>query len=185
MFPVIALLSLAYRAFCSLSDTGGFSIDANGSPQCGFMVSIPHCEVIHATPPSVSSLLNYFADNTLGVSEYYGGWQDNGKTYLDISVNVSDRRAALYLARDNRQIAIYDVENAESAYLADELRIYPIVVGDSLFSQVYDVEAWKDHTTVRLPNGNRIQVDVDFAPPSYLPADVQSALCRVSDCMYS
>jgi hypothetical protein len=46
-----------------------------------------------------------------------GGWIDQGYVYLDVSIWKREYSEALYLAVQNRQLAIYDLNNNESHYL--------------------------------------------------------------------
>lgn len=51
----------------------------------------------------------------------FGGWYNskNGRYYYDATVIVKDRAKALELARVNRQLAIYDLDNLEQIRLDD------------------------------------------------------------------
>lgn len=45
-------------------------------------------------------------------SHFVGWWTDNGKVYLDMSVNLFDREYAGIQGRNNNEIAIWDLTNA-------------------------------------------------------------------------
>lgn len=48
---------------------------------------------------------------------YIGLWFDNNIMYIDISINIQNKTEALELAKYNKQLAIYDLENNNSVYL--------------------------------------------------------------------
>lgn len=45
-----------------------------------------------------------------------GGWPKSGKVYLDASRQVAGRRQAMTLGRQNKQIAVYDMEKGDDVY---------------------------------------------------------------------
>lgn len=51
---------------------------------------------------------------------YIGLWVDNGLMYLDISKHIIDYNEALETARENEQLAVYDLKNNKSIYLSYE-----------------------------------------------------------------
>lgn len=51
---------------------------------------------------------------------YIGLWVDNGLMYLDISKHIIDYNKALETARENEQLAVYDLKNDKSIYLSYE-----------------------------------------------------------------
>lgn len=51
------------------------------------------------------------------LSAFVGFWIDDGKIYLDISVNVGDKKEALRIAKENKQLAIYDCSDMETIRL--------------------------------------------------------------------
>ena len=51
------------------------------------------------------------------VNGYVGLWVDNGLMFIDISKHIIDYNRALEVARNNKQLAIYDLKNDKSIYL--------------------------------------------------------------------
>lgn len=100
---------------------GGFSLSSNGdSPKSGFMVSIRD---ILKMPLDLwleleeQTSIDDYSEIAENVNGYIGCWIDNGDVYIDISANIQDREQALKVARENGQLAIYDIEKNESIYL--------------------------------------------------------------------
>ena len=50
-------------------------------------------------------------------NEYVGAWVDDGKLYIDISKHYKSKKQALRVGADNKQLAIFDIANAESIYI--------------------------------------------------------------------
>jgi len=46
-------------------------------------------------------------------SNSFGVWSNNGQVYYDVVVTIPDREEALKLARDNNQLAIWDLKNSQ------------------------------------------------------------------------
>lgn len=53
------------------------------------------------------------------LNAFVGFWVDNNKIYLDLSINVSNKKEALKIAKINNQLAIFDCKNLVSVYLND------------------------------------------------------------------
>ena len=51
------------------------------------------------------------------IKGYIGLWVDNGLMYIDISKHIINYNRALEVARNNKQLAIYDLKNNKSIYL--------------------------------------------------------------------
>jgi len=103
---------------------GGFSVQvASGSiPSSGYMVSIQGCEeVYHTEDVTDDTIPGYITriKELLLPGAYLGAWLDGSKVYLDVSINVDDLQDALDLARENSQLAIYDLATGDSIYLAE------------------------------------------------------------------
>lgn len=92
----------------------GFTVDLDLKPiayQSGFLVSLPETQ-------------NSFSDEDLErviriakqKRTFIGGWfnPQNGKYYYDATIWEQDLEVALQIARDNRQIEIYDLKNHRS-----------------------------------------------------------------------
>ena len=48
---------------------------------------------------------------------YIGLWLDSDVMYVDVSIHIIDYLEALEVARNNEQLAIYDLKNNDSIYL--------------------------------------------------------------------
>lgn len=51
-------------------------------------------------------------------NSYIGLWVENGLLYVDISKHIKNYNRALEVARNNKQLAIYDLKNNDSIYLS-------------------------------------------------------------------
>lgn len=104
---------------------GGFSVKVNNldEPVRGFAVSLQgYEEVYNANVLDDSTILDYIArhkDTLKRHNAYFGAWQDGSRIYLDVSIIVKSRAAALQLAAKNNQLAIYDITRDESIYLEE------------------------------------------------------------------
>ena len=103
---------------------GGFSVQvASGSiPSSGYMVSIQGCEEVYYTEDITNDTIPGYITRKkelLLPGAYFGAWLDGSKVYLDVSINVESLEDALNLARNNSQLAIYDLGSGESIYLAE------------------------------------------------------------------
>jgi|LSQX01.1.fsa_nt_gb hypothetical protein len=104
---------------------GGFSVQvASGViPSSGYMVSLQGCEEVYYTEEvtnyTIPGYITRHVHQLLLSGAYLGAWLDGSKVYLDVSINVDDLQAALDLARDNKQLAIYDITRDESIYLEE------------------------------------------------------------------
>lgn len=56
-----------------------------------------------------------FIKNKKGL--YIGLWLDNDIMYVDVSIHIIDYREALEVARNNEQLAIFDLKKKDSIYL--------------------------------------------------------------------
>lgn len=95
---------------------GGATRTLHGnSPQTGYMVSVPGPEkVLKAlTARSVEAFVKTHERKLNFLGSYLGVWfnSEDGLWYLDISVNIRTRSAALKAGRKWSQIAIWDVAN--------------------------------------------------------------------------
>ena len=92
----------------------------NFKSDIGFMVSIKGQEVktdknnIEEIKKEIEKKRE-FIGNKKGL--YIGLWLDNEIIYIDISIHIIDYMEALEIARNNDQLAIYDLKNNDSIYL--------------------------------------------------------------------
>ena len=86
----------------------------------GFMVSIKGQEVkvnknnIEEIKKEIEKKKE-FIENKKGL--YIGLWLDSDIMYIDVSIHIIDYLEALEIARNNDQLAIYDLKNNDSIYL--------------------------------------------------------------------
>lgn len=105
-----------------VKNNGGFSINPLGEcAKTGYMVSIKDLYKINLDLIDQDEI-NFASDIASEIGGYIGGWLDTADTnvnnfYMDISINVQDREKAIEIARENGQLAIYDIEKNESIYL--------------------------------------------------------------------
>lgn len=96
----------------------GLSIDsAWNKPESGYMVSERASERIIESMNcfSLAEAEGWVSQNDLipNCGSFYGVWVDSesGKVYLDISVNYDSLDVALQVAKEENQLAIWDVKN--------------------------------------------------------------------------
>jgi hypothetical protein len=105
------------------NNPGGFSVTPNGtSPTGGYMVSLPgHSLIVNeadlAGPKGRDILEGYAQQHAQALAQsgaHLGGWTDkaSGKTYLDVSQNVSRASHAIKLGKERNQIAVWDVKRS-------------------------------------------------------------------------
>lgn len=105
-----------------VKNNGGFSINANGdSPKSGFMVSVKDLYKIDLDYIEQNEI-DFASDIASEINGYIGGWLDTQSDspfnfYMDISINIQDKEKAIGVARENNQLAIYDVANGKTIYL--------------------------------------------------------------------
>ena len=94
---------------------GGISYNiftGEANPKTGYMVSILGFEKqIDLDKVTANDIRDYVSDNApelWGSSRYLGGWKDDDKVFLDVSVNISDVTNACYTGIINKQKCIYD-----------------------------------------------------------------------------
>ena len=102
---------------------GGATLDTNYNnfnANAGFMVSLYGYETkininnIKAIKKEIETKKEEAKKN----NAYIGLWVDNGLVYVDISKHIIDYNEALETARDNEQLAVYDLKNDKSIYLS-------------------------------------------------------------------
>lgn len=101
---------------------GGFSLNSDGiSPTTGYMISCKDLYKINLSELTPDKLNDAIKEATK-INGYIGGWldtetNDKDNFYLDISINIQDKNKAIELAKQNNQLAIYDIATGESIYL--------------------------------------------------------------------
>ena len=94
----------------------GTSVNAEYKrPTSGYMVSIAAGPVYHFSEPvPFGELVQFVEGNPLdNETTFYGSWLDKetGKIYIDLAANLRSKDFALALAKDLKEIAIWDVIN--------------------------------------------------------------------------
>ena len=94
----------------------GFSVDprTGRQPTSGYMVAVPgRTQLLNAGELSehhVDRFAQTHADVFQNPNMHIGGWEHEGKVYLDPSENIPGRAAAIAAGRERNQIAIWDVK---------------------------------------------------------------------------
>ena len=101
----------------------GATLDSNYNDfksDTGFMVSIKGQEVkvnkndIQGIKKEIEKKREFIQDKK---GLYIGLWLDNDIMYVDVSIHIIDYLEALEVARDNDQLAIFDLKKKDSIYL--------------------------------------------------------------------
>ena len=113
-------LRIAEMTADNIERDGGSSIKIAdlSSPTDGYMVSFKNPTLVMESPTREGLILNtaaFLLRNAAFAKSrddlYLGGWRDNedGKVYIDFSVNIAGLEEAIAFARANDQLAIFDV----------------------------------------------------------------------------
>ncbi len=90
---------------------GGATLDRNGNAiefKSGYQVSKKDCFVFTVgNAKKIVRAVNKILKG-LTADEFCGIWIDGGRAYVDISERIRDRRAALKVGRERKQISIFD-----------------------------------------------------------------------------
>jgi len=111
-------LSLANSLYTQTALNGGVSINSDfEQPKTGYLVSISDGLIFDSVSlVNVHELSAWIKENLNEERNFFGGWIDKqtGKVYFDLSANFDDFDTAYDLAKDNNQLAIWDLnENKE------------------------------------------------------------------------
>lgn len=107
----------------TLKNNGGSFNVSKGkikNPLKGYMCSIKDILIIDKKDFNIKLIKSLVKNNfNLLKSEknYLGTWEDKGKIYIDISTNFINKEKALQVAKENNQIAIFDLNSMKSIYL--------------------------------------------------------------------
>lgn len=103
-----------------LKDTGGFthSLNTGNEPTKGFAVSIPgHEQKIkgHASAKQIADYATQHKGALAAKDAHLGGWfnEEDGNTYLDVSHVLPTQDQAEKTARENKQLAYFDLGSFE------------------------------------------------------------------------
>lgn len=106
-----------------LNDNNGLTLDLNGQPlkaDKGYLVSIKDYESIINQNLINDNILNSIIQQMKKESPnnaYIGLWKNKAKLYLDYSILIQDKKKALMLAKENEQLAIYDLQNNKEIFI--------------------------------------------------------------------
>ena len=110
------LFSLAYPVYKKTLEVSGCSLNlSNEAPVTGYMVSLKGYEARVPLLDFNSGHVDQFIRNNLKLLYnrkcFIGTWIESDIVFIDISMNLQNKRASLAFAQDNGQIAIWDVLN--------------------------------------------------------------------------
>lgn len=129
---------------------GGITLDINTmentNKKKGFSVSLEGYEV---TSDNITEVMQSIKDYKKIIEKlenknlFVGVWynEDNGLYYIDISEVINEKRKALQTAKQNKQLAIYDLKKQESIYLNYDIKFYSIYKKngeDLIFKDMFD-----------------------------------------------
>ena len=143
---------VAQTAFSETMRTGGASVNFKGrAPKDGYMVSpYKDREAISQFTKDKSTEVKTFKEyqqlNKEFIAQknhYLGAWVDKDKLYLDISVNVRDKAEAMDLAKQNNQLAMWDVAKKEEVTIGKkdgktEIFLIPFDATDAEIEELVD-----------------------------------------------
>lgn len=107
----------ARDAYIALGHDGGFSWHIGGStPTHGYMVAIPgHEWKMPANLPQIiiEARIKSMFDSAAANASAVGGWLDENQLYLDYSIHVGNRHAAIELGKRYNQLAIFEIHTGK------------------------------------------------------------------------
>ena len=127
----IQSLSASFKRQIKKGSTGGtFSTTGRPAPTFGFTVSLPFrekvCEISEAIKSDSDTIAAFLEENYEILSmkgNFFGYWigsasyGNSKRVYLDVSVNIADKKEAVAFGRSNGQLAIWDVFNSSEITL--------------------------------------------------------------------
>jgi len=107
-----------------LALAGGFSYNTTtgeSNPSTGYMVSLSGFEEqFYFDDLENKDIKQYFVKHVKQLCKeesFLGGWVDDNKVYLDISINIDSLEQAIFTGIVNNQRAIYDCANSKDIVL--------------------------------------------------------------------
>jgi len=94
--------------------------------ELGFTITLPACEFVKSGyVVAMIETQNSFGDEGLATviakatetTGVMGGWAEDGLFYWDAVYLITDRETAIKVAKENEQIALYNIENNELIYI--------------------------------------------------------------------
>jgi hypothetical protein len=142
---------VAQTAMSMTMSGGGASVNLKGKPpKDGFMVS-PYKDREKTVTfkrdraEMIKAFKDYQSNNKDFIQQknhYLGSWKNQGKVYLDISVNVADKEEAMKMAKEHNQLAIWDVKNKQEVTVgkANGVTVYliPLDATDAEIEEIVD-----------------------------------------------
>ena len=109
------------KVFNGTTGNGGITTDLDGNePDYGYMVAVKGCERVVSldlfNKDNILSYINLFR-HKIGAGSYLGTWLNEGKVYLDVSVNFATLNEAIRFGRENKQLAIYSLNSGKEITL--------------------------------------------------------------------
>lgn len=116
-FNIPLHLQLANSIYTQTALSGGVSINADfEQPKMGYLVSAFDGLVFDSVSLVNVHELSAWIKQNIDSGFFFGGWIDKetGKVYFDLSANFQEVEKAIQIAKENNQIAIWDLnENKE------------------------------------------------------------------------
>lgn len=107
---------------------GGATVSLAGERPSGTMVSSYGAEETVKGTAKPEHLQDYVSRHEALLKQpgyYLGAWKHGGETFLDVSQNFNDRRAANDFAKKNAQRAVYDLDAVQERRVRYEPRMSP------------------------------------------------------------
>lgn len=112
------------------------------NPTNGYFVSLANKGItVDLSDFNQKVVADYISQNAIQLNQakyFVGSWIDNGVVYLDVTVQVADKRNALELAYNNGQQAIYDANIGEVIDLPSPQRSGTFTQQKAYLTQVID-----------------------------------------------
>jgi hypothetical protein len=112
------------------------------NPTQGYFVSLPNNEfkasLAGFNPNMVQDFIYKNSEALNKENTFVGSWVDNGNVYLDVTVQVMDKRTALELGYRNGQRAIYDANLGQVINLPSPQRAGTFTQQRSYITSVID-----------------------------------------------
>lgn len=102
-------------------EDGGITLNSDGKIaelKNGYMVSLDGYEKKLKSIKLVDlKQVKSYLKTAKKLNAYVGFWLDDNTIYLDISININNKKIALKTAKENKQLAIFNCKKKESIYL--------------------------------------------------------------------
>lgn len=124
-----------------IKENKGITLDINTmkntTKKSGFSVSLAGYETKEKDINKTMKVVKEYIKAVKKINKkslFVGVWYDEKTSYyyIDISIIVSKRREAERIAKENKQLAIYDLKNNDSIYLNYNIKFY------SIYKKIYN-----------------------------------------------